>query len=528
MPIPSDSGSDIHRNSEIALPPALIAMRRRPASERAGEPGFVRRFEGFEEAKTRAESFAGTHHSKIVILAAVRSIPGLTPAERQVLAEAVDSVPRADYTTPKAGIVYPRNRVFADRCGLRLSTVKAAKAGLERKGLVIRHIAGDNNGSRLDIRPFLADIDRHIAYRIELDEARRKGDSVGAAYQTIEVDENRPGGLRTSPHIQSSITSCGSVPPSDNSDPGSTRIADPAMTETESASSADEPPKCRPCSLPRTISSSVAAGKTSPGGASGSFGDFRRGHGIAETARAALTEAYQHGTALLPYIGQPEIDRLDLPALYAGAERAIDHWARLLPERSIRQTWEWAVKRLEWRAIILLIVALDDPSIRNRQRWFGAFACGKLTYPADAFRSNFQRMDRAREEKELEPAAVRALAPLAGEEPAPIAPAQPAGINQGPTETAIAGTAEPSTATDWTAQWPGFLAALATLVGPARFKHFFAGLVFVSDAPGHIFEFAVPTSFAANWIQQNHADDIRKAAIRVGWRCARVQVRSAA
>ena len=306
----------------------------------------------------------------------------------------------------------------------------------------------------------------------------------------------------------------------------SASVAEPARTETESALSADEPPKRQPCSLPPTVSSSVDAGKCSPGGAYGSFGDLRRGLGIAETARAALTEAYQHGTALLPYIGQPKIDRLDLPALYAGAERAVDHWARLPPERNVRQTWEWAVKRLGWRAIIVLIVALDDPSIRDRQKWFGAFASGKLAYPADGFRSNFQRMDRVREEEAL--AAESATAALAAEELTTIASAQPAGTEQAPAEAPIAGTTEPSTEADWTAQWPGFLAALAVLVGPAPFKHFFAGLVFVSGAPGQIFELAVPTTFAANWIQQNHADDIRRAAIRIGWRCARVQVRSAA
>jgi hypothetical protein len=522
MPIASDSGSDRQRQSEAAPFPVIIAMRRRPASERAGEPGFVRRFEGFEEVKAMAESFAGTHHAKIVILAAVRSMPGLTPAERQVLAEAVDSVPRADYTTPKAGIVYPRNRVFADRCGLRLSTVKAAKAGLERKALAIRHIAGDNNGAKLDIRPFLADIDRHIAHRIELDEARRQDDSAGAAYQTIEVDEDRPGGLCTSPHIQSPITPCESVPTADEGKTASAGVPEPSTTEPESAFSADESPKLQPFRLPPTVSSSLDNGTCSPGGACGSFGDFRRGHGIAETARAALTEAYQHGTALLPYIGQPEIDRLDLPALYAGAERAVEHWAKLLPERNIGHTWEWAVKRLGWRAIIVLIVALDDPSIRDRQKWFGAFASGKLAYPADGFRSNFQRMDRAREEETLAAAAESDPAALTAEEPATIAPAQPAGDDQAAAEAPIAGTATPGTEADWTAHWPVFLAALAALVGPAPFKHFFA-----SGAPGEILELALPTSLAANWIQQNHADDIRKAAIRIGWRCVRVQVKAA-
>ena len=195
------------------------------------------------------------------------------------------------------------------------------------------------------------------------------------------------------------------------------------------------------------------------------------------------------------YIGQAEIDRLDLPALYAGAERAVEHWAKLLPERNIGHIWEWAVKRFGWRAIIVLIAAPDDPSIRDRQRWFGAFASGKPSYPADGFRSNFQRMDRAREKEALVAAAKRASAALTAEEPATIAPARPAGTDQARAEAPLAGTAEPSTEANWTAQWLGFLAAL---IGSSPFKHFFAGLVFVSGAPSQIFELAVPTSFTAN------------------------------
>lgn len=61
------------------------------------------------------------------------------------------------------------------------------------------------------------------------------------------------------------------------------------------------------------------------------------------------------------------------------------------PDRNTAEhTWLWAFKRYSWRAVDLLIVAVEDPDIRDGQRWFGHMS----TRQSDTFslKPNFARI----------------------------------------------------------------------------------------------------------------------------------------
>lgn len=505
----------------ISCPPRTGGeQRRRFAAEREGEPGFVKRCEGFEAVLARAETFSGTDHAKIMILAAVRSLRGLTPAERQVLAEAVDIVPREDFASPAAGVLYARNRVFAERCGLAIETVKAARRGLERKGFAVRHIAGDNNGSRFDIRPFLADVDRYIEERIALDQARHEDDERGAMYETIEIEEDNPGGVDPSPHIQSPITSRNPVPPAqDAGDTASASTADKQMMEADAsrshsvgrrqaAGSGSTPP------IPHGPSAREA-GNCSPMGARGTFG---RQTGSIEPAQArqALLEAYQASPRWRALVSVQDIDQLAYDRLFAATAALIsEHFPDR--QRNHDQTWAWAVERHGWRAIIMAIVSLEDPAVRQPGRYFGWLA---LKADGIDLAKNLAWLPKhiagqGRDQADDDVAAELTIA----------APADRAATSLEEGDGASGAAAGAPLAE----RWPHFLGELRrrAAIHDAGFTTWLAPLQYVDFCDGCL-ELSAPSEVAARWVRERHEHHVKGAAATLGWRVriVRIHVRS--
>jgi len=357
-------------SSEIAAEPALKGEFRQPVVA-----GRARRYEGFEATIALAEQCGGCPLTKFELQAAVRYCPELSRTEAVLLGEYIDVIDHDRIATGEA-FGYIAMDLLAARTGLNPRTIRSARAALERKKLALRHYTNANHPAPyhgFDLRPFLAQAPALLAARdAAVDAAYGNRERNGAIYQ----ESFDTGGEAISRrHIQSPSYYSGK-----------------SVRNTESALSADTVEQRRTDSSGNK-SSNVNTEICSPRGASGDFGSSSSTEDRAETVRVALTEAHRYSATLASCISQPEIDQLDLAALYGAIETTLP---RLLPERNTVETWQWAVRRHGWRAIVMLAVSLDDPSVRDPYRFFGGLATGKIDV-RDRFQSNFQRMARVRE-----------------------------------------------------------------------------------------------------------------------------------
>jgi hypothetical protein len=337
--------------------------------------GRARRYEGFEATIAIAEQCGGCALTKFELQTAVRYCPELSRTEAVLLGEYIDIIDHDRIASGEA-FGYIAMDLLAARTGLQPRTIRAARAGLERKKLALRHYTNANHPAPyhgVDLRPFLTHAPELLAARdAAVDAVYGNRERNGAIYQ----ESFDAGGEAVSRrHIQSPSYHSGK-----------------SVHETESALSADIVRERR-ADFSGNGGSSVNTEICSPGGASGDFGSSSSNEDRAETVRAALTEARRHSVTLASCLSQPEIDQLDLAALFGAIETALP---RLLPERNTAETWQWAVRRHGWRAIVMLAVSLDDPSVRDPYRFFGGLATGKIDV-RDRFQSNFQRMARVRE-----------------------------------------------------------------------------------------------------------------------------------
>ncbi len=405
--------------------------------------GRARRYEGFEATIALAEQCSGCALTKFELQAAVRYCPELSRTEAVLLGEYIDVI---DYERIAGGEAfgYIAMDLLAARTGLNPRTIRSARAALERKKLALRHYTNANHPAPyhgFDLRPFLAQAPVLLAARdAAVDAAYGNRDRNGAIYQE---SFDAGGEALSRRHIQSPSYHSGK-----------------SVHDTESALSADKIGKRR-VSLSGSESTSVNTEICSPGGASGDFGSSSPREDRAETVRAALTEAHRHSTTLASCISQPQIDKLDLTALYGAIETALP---QLLPERNTVETWQWAVRRHGWRAIVMLAVSLDDPSVRDPYRFFGGLATGKIDV-RDRFNSNFQRMARVREAATLaDDAAKRPVMPAPAVSAARLAAvihrltmSDPAGQLKWFREAQARGCPAPATALTQPASWAAWI-----------------------------------------------------------------------
>lgn len=488
-----------------AAGPAARRFTRRLASDRAGEPGFIQRFENFEELRDKAQRWRGTTTPKGYIADIITWLPGLTGTEKDLMRVQLSFISPEELLTGAGGVTEPLPEYTAMRMRKTVATVKRVRRTAEAKGLLLRHVDGDNNSAKTDIRPFLADIDRYReAYEADFAARRERFDK--AKQFTSLDDEMIPWGSTDAIHIQSPKTTCNPVPPSvDGDEDSAAKAAERSIREAESGLSPDESPRRRQCSAPRSAGRGVDARNCSPGGAGSSFRASRPRVDQAQTAQTGLTEAFRHSVSLSSYVQQPDIDRLDLPALYAACERAV---VELLPGRNTLHTWQWAVKNHSWGAIVRLIVALDDPAVRDRYAVLGALAKpdGTGVVVHDGFRSNFARMARRREEIEL----------AAEAEADAIEPTRPS-----PAGTEL-GAAEAPTAAE---QWPAFLDALKAQLGAAAFVNMLRGLALIEYSEGDWLKLTVSSAAAVTWAN-GRRHEFKKAAATIGWRFAMFNIRA--
>ena len=96
--------------------------------------------------------------------------------------------------------------------------------------------------------------------------------------------------------------------------------------------------------------------------------------------------------------------------LYSRCHRAVRN---IWPEcNTADHTFRWAMKRFGWRAIEILVVALEDPNILKPQQWFGAMATKQSEQ--FALEPNFKRIRMKGWEKEVESAETMVRSDLIG------------------------------------------------------------------------------------------------------------------
>jgi len=491
-----------HEREEDVAPAARISDEK---------TGYISRFENFETLKAKAASFSGTEYNKALMAAAARSIRGLTPSAKLLLLEAIDMTDKERYKTADAGIIWARNKVFAERLGIHLDTIKAAKRELERKGLAIRHAADDNNATRLDIRPFLVDVDGHMDYRFAIDDARRLKDQVGDSFPTLE-QISPPQGGRTPTHIQSFPTtsreSVRSTPNGSDDHAESASTADRSFEEDKADATRTSPFDRRPegddtAGTPkqyRNRRASVGTVICSARRASGSFGGNSPGNVAAESPRGALLAAWELSGRWQAEVSRATVEKLAYDDLFASGWELI---RQNFPEesRNHHHTWEWAVKRYHWRALIMVVVAIEDPSVRKPHSYFGWLA---LKAEGIDLADNLALIQWHRDQQQ------RRL----DDEDDGAGGHEPAETSMTNAETAAA-----------PAEWDKFREALRAAVSPVEFRCWLDPLAFVGINAGQLV-LSAPTRFLAQSAENRAGPIIVQVARAIGWKVHLLDIRS--
>jgi DnaA N-terminal domain len=356
-----------------AAGPAAQRPTRRPASDRAGEPGFVKRYDNFEALRAMARQWRGTATPKSYIADIITWLPDVGSIEKDLLRVELSFVSPEDLLTGGGGVTEKLAGYTARRISRPVASVKRGRRVLEAKGYLLRHVDGDNNSAKTDIRPFLTRVDElREAYEAEF-EARRAAFDQANQFETLD-DEMLPRGSTGAIHIQSPKTTCNPVLPSDDGDEDSAaKAAEESIQEKDAA---------RGDSLGRRQRGAGGG----PGGASSAALKGRsarkcsqREHAASlggkpptmgpRTAVEALLAAYQVSSRWRELVSLQDIRTLALDRLFAsGAELVRKHFTDA--RRNPLDVWEWGVDRHGWKAIIMAVVSLEDPKVLNPGGYF--------------------------------------------------------------------------------------------------------------------------------------------------------------
>ena len=470
-----------------------------------GKPGFIKRFDNYDEVRARAKAFVGTDIGKLLAGDIITSLENLTAAEKDVLRTALSLVSPDALKDGSGGIVFAGNSFFALRTANHPATIKRVRRSLERKGFALRHTDGDHNEARFDIRPFLANLEKFLDRFLEAQRMRRDAFCINHQFVTVG-DQMLPRGSSRFTHIQSpktqqldSVRSLQDAGPID-AEPASSGSADSHWDEDadaprthhqqhrhSGAADADGPIE------PTSNGSGGNAESCSARRASVSAGSKSAPKSTREQPLPLLLRAYELSPRWREHVRIEDIRSLSYDALFA-ATWAMIRTHFIEPRRNHHMTWEWAVKRHHWRAIIMAVVSLEDPQVIKASGYFGGMVKKGAGYDLSM---NLQWIVDHRAEQDRR---------LSAEDPGDMAPT-PIGVS---TERLPP-------------NWSGFLADLRRRAGHARFVNCFAGLAFL-DLSNGVLTLAADKPFAGLDIKLECSDQVLGAARSAGWRIHHVRL----
>ena len=355
-------------------------------------PGFAKRAPNFAEVCERAERWRWQPGESIARIAAavLKGTPTLTLPQRLTLLLYVEHL-NQDRLEQNVACVWPSSSLIADYLGCSESTARAHRRALEAAGYMVRDYTRANRPAGVeayDLAPLVARLDEMEAADAavrEAAQARRALYSEAVVFQrrnTARAPEDRR--LEQShENDSSSVTEADALSARSRSQE---RRAPRAGSVETSGSSTPRP------------ANGQAGVICSPRGASGLASASPAPSVRAEMVRHELLAAVQvcpRLAALVPahVLADPASAG---PADAARIAAAAEEW---LPEternNGLSVSWGW--RRHGPRVIAMLAIALEDPSIRDRCKYFGWMATRDPDGAPD-LRLNFARIMREKGE----------------------------------------------------------------------------------------------------------------------------------
>ena len=448
-------------------------------------PGFAKRAPNFGKVVALAESYEAEPFSRDEVNRAILfGMSHLAPAETKLLLVYTAFLGREDLLNGEA-FVYPSNRLICAITNWGPSTLRRHRQALEHKGLIIRNLNRANrpaNTEAVDLRPLLASI--RVAQQVAdtVFDAHRNyvahvtGSDVYEHQSSARAPET--GHLIQSQHHQSeSVTKL--APPARLRSPRAAAKRPLASTNNETAAiKASASPNQRAEMCFETKQASGSEFKTRP-----TVSD--------KQAHAEIEKAVQLAPELAPYFREVEFSTISVSSLVALAGEAV---AGLFPERNTAShTWTWAVRRHGWRAILGLVAALADPTVRDRYGFLG-------------WVSKTSRLDFATNLRRASDALARAAAPQQAE----IVEVESCAISEG----ADGGVAEP---------WMVILAILEGRLGKSAVNAWLRELSY-HGIEADTLHLTARTAFIRDYVRRAHLDEIAKAARAAGLNVSRVEI----
>jgi hypothetical protein len=356
-------------------------------------PGFAKRAPNFAEVCDRAERWRWQPGESIARIAGavLKGTPTLTLPQRLTLLLYVEHL-NQDRLEQDIACVWPSSSLIADYLGCSESTARAHRRALEAAGYMVRDYTRANRPAGVeayDLAPLVARLDEMEAADAavrEAAQARRALYSEAVVFQrrnTARAPEDRR--LEQSHENDSSSVRETTDAPMARSWSQQRRASRAGSVETNGSST------------PRPASGQASA-ICSPRGASGFGGASPAPSVRAEMVRQELQAAVQVCPRLAPLV-PAHVLADPASAGPADAARIAAVADELLPEaernNGLSVSWGW--RRHGPRVIAMLAIALEDPSIRDRCKYFGWMATRDPDGAPD-LRLNFARIMRAKGE----------------------------------------------------------------------------------------------------------------------------------
>ncbi|MCZ4283079.1 hypothetical protein O4H49_20005 [Kiloniella laminariae] len=275
---------------------------------------------------------------------------------------------------------------------LSKSSLARIKSSLEAQGLIIRHYDNRHRpleGGAIDLRPLLARLgelqDRaeeffqetrdYFSGKQALDRYEyNHSDTTNAMVGSHEPDPNRLKPTKVLSSVQTNNMELPSTRPIDHS------YQDQLTADQEGKSSAQA-----------SCSTSSNTSICSPEGASEFWKGFEKsGKQRHLKAVSQLKEALQLSEQLSAYIPLSAIETSDENAILDGCYKFIAE--NFAAKRNTHKTFFWAVKKYGWKAVLLLVCAVEDNTVLSREGWIGHMV--KKSNRSLDLSTNFSRIKR--------------------------------------------------------------------------------------------------------------------------------------
>ncbi len=374
-------------------------------------PGTAKRAGNFEEVCSRAQDWrwsAGVTVERI-FAAVLKGTPDLSQAQRNLLLIYVDALNQERLEASQA-TAWPSTILVAQWLGCSPSTARQHRATLEARGYMIRDYTRANRpaheeaydlailAARLpELEAAAASARAGARARREAYQAHQVHDQAPAEAHAGALENERPGAENPAPEQSQINRGFGTV--------GAARAARPRAAQSAEASAsgpgrgevapaskspdrpAGKPPDDGPAAL-------HARSRGSPRRASGGAAGAPAGSSAAERLRQELGWRWSSvrgcSAALPSWIADPAGSARRRPRQWTAraAEQLLGE-----PARNNAETAAWGWGRHGPRTIVMLAIALEDPNVRDRCRYFGRMC----TWPAGAavdLRLNLRRIRR--------------------------------------------------------------------------------------------------------------------------------------